>query len=80
MIGFNGWNWYLALVGYTSIEFWAARLDPSDPRRVNAYNNALYGNRSLGRNIEITFGTKNILRILLPNTKKLIDVKLLDDV
>lgn len=26
MLGFNGWNWYLAVCGYSSIEFWGAML------------------------------------------------------
>jgi hypothetical protein len=24
MIGFNGWNWYLAMTGYSTIEFFGA--------------------------------------------------------
>jgi hypothetical protein len=22
LIGFNGWNWFLAMTGYSTIEFW----------------------------------------------------------
>jgi len=24
LLGFNGWNWFLAMTGYSTIEFWGA--------------------------------------------------------
>lgn len=30
LIAFNTWNWYLAIVGYTAIEFWSSRADKND--------------------------------------------------
>jgi hypothetical protein len=35
MFFFNAWNWYLALNGMTTIEFWGRRLDSKDERVLN---------------------------------------------
>jgi len=24
LLGFNGWNWFLAMTGYSTIEFWGS--------------------------------------------------------
>ncbi len=35
---FNVWNWALAAMGQTVIEFWGLRLDSNDPRVLSLYS------------------------------------------
>lgn len=80
MSSFSVWNWGLAIVGYTTIEFWAVRLDPSDPRHIAPNENNLIGNKSYMKNLETVFGTRNIFLMFLPSTRPLLDLSTLDDI
>jgi hypothetical protein len=80
MFFFSVWNWGLAIIGYTTIEFWAVRLDPSDPRHIAPNENNLIGNRSYMKNLETVFGTRNVFLMLLPSIRPLADLSTLDDI
>ena len=66
-IFFAGWNWFLALNGNTTLEFWADQTD--------YYLNGGIKNFSFGtwkKNLFYIFGTENVFKILfVPNIKKL---------
>jgi len=71
MIPFNGWNWYLAITGQTTIEFWMQRPDQENnvedfSKRVSDFRQ---GHKT--KNLEYVFGTRNILRMLLPSFRPL---------
>ena len=65
---FSGWNWYLALNGNTTLEFWA---DKTNFYNINeGIRDYSFGNWK--KNLFYIFGTENIIKILfLPNIKKL---------
>lgn len=63
LVAFNGWNWFLALTGYTTIEFWSnMSLTSSEKRETFDYS---FGNVS--DNLYAIFGTHKIFRILSPS-------------
>ena len=61
MIGFNIWNWFLAMTGQTSVEFWGRRLDKLDTQGKRFE----YSYNSCFTNLKVIFGTRNICKILL---------------
>ena len=65
---FSGWNWFLALNGNTTLEFWADKTNYYDINEgIRDYS---FGNWK--KNLFYIFGTENIFKILfLPNVKKL---------
>lgn len=65
---FNLWNWYLALTGQTTIEFWSKRLGDTDPRKKNKQE---YGSNDEWENLFVIFGTKSFFGIFAPSVKKL---------
>jgi hypothetical protein len=50
---FGGWHWYLAVKGYTTIEYF-------DSQRPS------FTTGNWRKNLEIVFGTRNVLEMLLP--------------
>ena len=64
---FSGWNWFLALNGSTTLEFWA---DKTDYELNAGIKNFSFGHWK--KNLFYIFGTENTFKILfLPNIKKL---------
>ena len=65
---FSGWNWFLALNGCTTLEFWADKTNFYDPNE--GIRDFSFGNWK--KNLLYIFGTENIFKILfLPNVKKM---------
>ena len=64
---FSGWNWFLALNGYTTLEFWA---DKTNFEIDGGIRNFSFGHWK--KNLFYIFGTENIIKLLfLPNFRKL---------
>ena len=63
LLFFNSWNWFLAIKGKTTLEFWKDKIN----------NNEIdYDFGSIKKNLFYIFGEKNIFKILfIPNIKKL---------
>ena len=60
---FNGWNWFLALSGYTSIEWWTECLqDKADDKQYFCFSFS-----SINDNLFRIFGTNKLFRILSPS-------------
>jgi len=58
LIGFNGWNWFLAFIGKTTIEYWT---DEKGEAELNFDQSK--------DNLYRVFGTHKILRILSPSLR-----------
>ena len=66
-IFFSGWNWFLAINGNTTLEFWASKTDYKFNEGIINYS---FGNWK--KNLFYIFGTENIFKILFfPHVKKL---------
>ena len=64
---FSGWNWFLAINGNTTLEFWANK---TDYELNGGIQNFSFGHWK--KNLFYIFGTENIFKILfLPSIKKL---------
>ena len=63
MFGFNVWNWYLAMVGYTTIEFWNPGPDNESLDEVD------FAFQTVSDNLFRVFGTHKLLRILSPSLR-----------
>ena len=61
MLAFSGWNWFLALFGSTTIEFWKNEGIGTDK------NEAKYRFDTMTDNLYRIFGTHKLLRILSPS-------------
>ena len=65
---FNSWNWFLALNGVTTIEYWEGRINEGDNSK-GVYEFSFGNWRD---NLFYVFGSKNIFRILfVPSMTKL---------
>jgi len=64
MVGFNGWNWYLAMTGFSTIEFFGHATNRDGTRY--AYN---FG--SVKDNLYKTFGTKSVFAMFSPSMRNL---------
>lgn len=60
LAGFNGWNWYLAISGYTIIEFWST--DSKKEQAPTAF-------KSVSDNLYRVFGTHKLMRIFSPSLR-----------
>lgn len=65
MIAFNCWNWYLALVGYSTIEWWTECLQ--EPAKDKQYHKFPF-NR-VNDNLFKVFGTYKLFRVLSPSMR-----------
>ena len=64
---FCGWNWFLAVNGQTTLEFWASKTDYKFNEGIVNFS---FGNWK--KNLFYIFGTENIFKILFfPHVKKL---------
>ena len=64
---FAGWNWFLAINGNTTLEFWADKTDFALDAGVRNFS---FG--SWRKNLFYVFGTENLFKILfVPSIKKL---------
>jgi len=64
---FTAWNWFLVFNGNTTIEYWSARAGFQSDNSINDFSL-----NSIGENIYMVFGTKNILSaIFIPSLIKL---------
>ena len=55
---FGGWHWYLGIAGKTTIEYFGGK-------------NKNYSAGSWRRNLEVIFGTRSIMKIILPSLAEL---------
>ncbi|KAL4476383.1 hypothetical protein ABPG74_010116 [Tetrahymena malaccensis] len=65
LLAFNGWNWYLAMKGYTAVEFWGSRSDGKDPSEY------AFQYPTVSQNLYHIFGTYSYFKMLLPSTRAL---------
>ena len=64
---FTGWNWFLALNGNTTLEFWADKTDFELDGGIKDYSLGNWRN-----NLFYIFGTRNLFKMLfIPSVKKL---------
>lgn len=63
MIGFNGWNWYLAMTGYSTIEFFGAIQRSESGEKYD------YAFKNIRDNLYKTFGTQNLVAIFSPSLR-----------
>ena len=64
LLFFNSWNWFLAIKGKTTLEFWG--------EKININKEIDYDFGTIKKNLFYIFGEKNIFKILfVPNIKKL---------
>ena len=63
MLGFNGWNWYLAMTGYSTIEFFGSvsRADSGEKYDFNF--------KTIRDNLYKTFGTDNFFAVFSPSLR-----------
>jgi len=72
MVPFNGWNWFLAITGQSTIEFWVKR--PSEALLKRGYQDTSisdFRQASKVKNLEYVFGTRNIFKMMLPSIRKI---------
>ena len=62
---FNVWNWFLALTGFTTIEFWS-NLSLSKEEKQMTFD---FSFNSIADNLYQIFGTHKIIRILSPSLR-----------
>lgn len=65
---FNLWNWFLAIKGLTTIEYWGGKNPARNPQ---ADGSRKFNSEGYLDNLEQIFGSKKILRILKPTFKKM---------
>jgi hypothetical protein len=63
MLGFNGWNWYLAMTGFTTIEFMGTMSRGDDGARYD------FNFHSVRDNLYKTFGTQNLIAVFSPSLR-----------
>jgi hypothetical protein len=71
MIGFNGWNWYLCLLGDSTVEFWKYK---AQQKMMNGDSKGGIQHQrfqSMLDNMFKTFGTRNIFEVFLPSIRDL---------
>jgi DHHC palmitoyltransferase len=65
MFAFTFWNWYLAFIGYSTIEFWTSTMQEEYTNKVKFE----FGFKTISDNLYRTFGTYKILRVLSPSMR-----------
>jgi hypothetical protein len=71
MIGFNGWNWYLCLLGDSTIEFWKTKAKKMDVDMYSSTNPDYQKFESMRDNMFKAFGTRSIFKMFLPSMRDL---------
>ena len=64
LVGFNVWNWYLAICGITTIEF----MKKYHLKDENVYD---FSYNTVADNLFVIFGTHNPIRVLSPSLRAL---------
>jgi hypothetical protein len=65
MFAFMVWNWYLAFVGCSTIEFWGSMMQEAEPNKVKFE----FGFKTVSDNLYKTFGTSKIFRMFSPSMR-----------
>jgi len=65
MFVFVVWNWYLAFIGYSTIEFWGSMMQDSEENQVKFE----FGFKTVSDNLFKVFGTSKIIRIFSPSMR-----------
>lgn len=65
MIGFNAWNWFLAVQGVTTIEYWGGMALDDGCKEFR------FGFKSVWDNLYTIFGTQKAIRIFSPSLRTL---------
>lgn len=65
---FNLWNWYLAIKGYTTIEYWGGK---NEKKAAQTHEGNKFYSSSYLENLEQIFGTQSFLKILKPTFRKM---------
>ena len=71
MIGFNWWNWYLCLLGDSTVEFWQLKAKKLNVSMYNSASKEYQRFQSMRDNIFKTFGSRNFFSIFLPSIRDL---------
>jgi palmitoyltransferase len=67
MVLFNAWNWFLALAGYSTIEWWSECLQDKAPDK----HHYSFCFQTVNDNLYKVFGTYKLFRILSPSLRNL---------
>ena len=67
LFGFNVWNWFLAMSGYSTIEWWSECLQEPAPEK----QYFSYCFNTVNDNLYKVFGTYKLMRILSPSMRSL---------
>ena len=65
---FNLWNWYLAFIGYTTIEYWGGKNDARNPQASERKN---FQSPNHLDNLYQIFGQRSFCKIMAPTFKKM---------
>jgi len=65
MFAFTLWNWYLAFIGYSTIEFWSNCVWEQDDNKVKWE----FGFKTVSDNLFKIFGTYKFLRVFSPSMR-----------
>jgi len=63
LVLFNGWNWYVAFCGYTTMEFWSNQTNAFGQEKM------VYAFQTVSDNLYRVFGTHKFFRILSPSMR-----------
>ena len=63
MIGFNAWNWYLAMTGFSTIEFFGHISSMSEGQKYD------FNFGTVRDNLYKTFGTQSLIAIFSPSLR-----------
>ncbi len=62
LIGFNGWNWFLTMMGLSTIEFWGKKGGREGQRYDFSFS-------TIRDNLFEAFGTQSLVAILSPSLR-----------
>ena len=71
MLAFNGWNWYLCLLGDSTIEFWQLKAKQLDVDLYDPSNPEYQRFQNMRYNMFKTFGTRNFFMMFMPSMRDL---------
>jgi hypothetical protein len=64
LIGFNAWNWFLAMTGFSTIEFWGQHSRSGQQK----YD---FNFKSIKDNLYRIFGTYSLIQMLSPSLRNI---------
>jgi len=65
MFAFTVWNWYLAMIGCSTIEFWSDVMQEKEENKLKWE----FGFKTISDNLYKSFGTYKILRVFSPSMR-----------